>query len=445
MVTQAFPPFNASGSVRVGKLASFLVRRGHDLRVLTASPLPYPRALPVETARDRIIVTPSLDPFAFLDWMRQKRQAPTGGGASVSLLGTGITGWVSRSVGALVAIPEPQVGWYPYAVAAGRRLFRGWRPDAIYASALPFTAHLVAARLSRSAVAPWIAEFRDHFAGNPYSNLPAWRDPIDRWTERRVVRSASACVTVSEPMAQALRERHGKPTIVVLNGFDARDRVPPHPRTASRDEPLRIVYTGVIYPGRRDPSALFAAIASLGPLRSQIEAVFYGQDLRSVADIAQRHGVSEQVRLCGAIPYAASLSEQQHADLLLLLLCDDAREVGVYTGKLFEYVGAGRPILAVGSERGVAAELVRTRGLGVAVSTPEAIAAHLRQWLNEKRQNGYVSGPPESAKSGLSRDEQFARIDDLLHQLVAPQSSSSLRAATASTFAGATRLDTHAS
>jgi glycosyltransferase involved in cell wall biosynthesis len=263
---------------------------------------------------------------------------------------------------------------------------------------------------------PWIAEFRDHFADNPYSNLPAWRNPIDRWIERRVVRSAAACVTVSEPMAATLRARHGKPTFVVLNGYDGAVR-----RTStlsSPEAPLTILYTGIIYPGRRDPSALFAALASLGPLAKDVEVTFHGQDLRGVAALARHYHVSEQVRVLGTIAHCDALARQQAADVLLLLLWNDPREVGVYTGKFFEYVGAGRPILAAGSQDGVAAQLIRERGLGVVATDSSAIAVALRGWLKEKRSAGCVAGPPERAKTGLSRQEQFAVVDHLLHQIV---------------------------
>jgi hypothetical protein len=293
----------------------------------------------------------------------------------------------------------------------------GWTPELIYASALPFTAHVVAARLARAAKIPWVAEFRDHFAGNPYSNLPAWRDPIDTWIERRVLASASACVTVSQPMADTLFRRYSKPTVVVLNGFDG-CMAPAVPAVPDRLAPLRIVYTGVIYPGRRDPSALFAAIAFLGPAARDITVEFYGQDLRTVAELARCHGVSDQVRLGGPIDHSDSLARQQAADVLLLLLWSDPREVGVYTGKLFEYIGSGRPILAVGGAQGVAADLIRSRALGVVASEPGAVAAVLREWLAEKRATGRIAAPPKAAKAGLSREEQFSKVDDLLHQLV---------------------------
>jgi glycosyltransferase involved in cell wall biosynthesis len=424
VVSQAFPPYNASGVVRVGKLVSFLIDRGHDVRVLTASPLPYPRTLPVDVPSDRIVTTQSADPFAFLA-RRRAAQRARDDSAGQSLVGTGWRGKILRWVGAMVAIPEPQIAWYPYAVAGGARLMKEWTPDVVYASALPFTAHVVAARLARKVSVPWVAEFRDHFAGNPYSNLPAWRDPIDSWIERRVLASVSACVTVSQPMAATLRARHSKPTLVVLNGFD-RHAAPASPAHPDAHAPLRIVYTGVIYPGRRDPSPLFAAIAMLGDGAQNVTVDFYGQDLRTVNELAQRYGVSEQVHLRGPIAHIDSLAQQQTADVLLLLLGSDPREVGVYTGKLFEYIGSGRPILAVGGSKGVAAEMIRSRGLGVVASDPEAIAGALRRWSDEKRATGAIVAAPREGKVGLSRDEQFDKVDDLLRQLVEKRAESRL-------------------
>jgi hypothetical protein len=416
LIAQAFPPFNTSGALRVGRFASFLLDRQHDVRVLTASPLPYPRGLNLGIPAQRVIETRSFDPFAMLaKWRRPTPQGQSNGSASAAQSRVRLRRWLNAA-----AVPEPQAGWYPYAVAAGKRLLENWTPDVIYASALPFTAHLVAARLARGTHVPWIAEFRDHYFGNPYSNLPAWRAPIDRFIEARVVRSAAACVTVSESMAYTLERRYRKPTVVVLNGCDPRPLVT-HDVNAPGQARLNILYTGVIYPGRRDPSALFQAIAALGDRASDVEVNFYGQDLRGVRELAEKFAVTGSVGLHAPVAHAESLALQGRADVLLLLLWNDPREFGIYTGKLFEYVGSRRPILAVGTGQGVAADLIRSRKFGFASSDPRAIASALESWLQEKQTAGFISGPPPESAAGLTRDEQFARAEQLLEQVRVPR------------------------
>ena len=118
LVSQAFPPYNASGVIRVGQLASYLLDAGHDVRVITAAPLPYPRTLGSKVPADRVTTTPSMDPFALLAWWRRRRSG-TDTPPAGSLVGEGTTGGVLRSMGSVFAFPDAQIGCYPFSVRAG--------------------------------------------------------------------------------------------------------------------------------------------------------------------------------------------------------------------------------------------------------------------------------------------------------------------------------------
>ena len=407
-----FPPFNASGAVRLGKLVAYLTKQGHDVRVVAADDLPLPAGLTcpavnVARAKASNIAAP-------IDWVRNRFFANAAGGYQSAAPGTGSRG-LANLYRALFAIPDAQIGWYPAAMRAARDLLKSWTPDVIVASALPFTAHIVAARLASGTGRPWIAEFRDLYAGNPYGDMPAWRRRIDRQIEKTVLKSASACVTVSPPMADELAARHGKPARVVMNGFDMAPVCDTTPNDRSRE--LRIVYTGIIYPGRRDPTPLFQAIALLGELRKRVRVDFYGQDLRGIHAAAQSAGIEDRVGIHGSVSHELSLRHQRDADVLLLLLWDDIREMGVYTGKLFEYVGSRRPILAVGCTNGVAAALIRERRAGIAAANPAEIAAALQGWIDQIDRDGQVEAPPAAAMSGLSAAEQFQHYEQLMQEV----------------------------
>jgi glycosyltransferase involved in cell wall biosynthesis len=421
VISYIFPPYNASGSVRIGKLVAYLASRGHDVRVVAGDGLPLPADLEIAVPEAGVERAKHFNVAAPLDWARS---LITGGESRHSTGNAGAPSqWmqgIANAYRALVAIPDPQVGWYPAAIRAAKRTLRNWTPDVIVSSALPFTSHLVAARVARECGRPWIADFRDLFADSPYIDQPQWRRWLDRHIERKILAGASACITVSPPLAEELAARHRKPSWVVTNGFDPLDI----PASASpecakgKDRPLRIVYTGIIYSGRRDPAPVFEAAALLRKQGKRIEFDFFGQDLRGVRASAEKYGIGDAVNISRPVSYHTALKLQCEADILLLLLWNDDRERGVYTGKLFEYIGARRPILATGCDDGVAASLIRERRLGVVANAPADIAAALASWCREREATGQIQAPPANAAAGLSRAEQLESFERFIRETV---------------------------
>jgi glycosyltransferase involved in cell wall biosynthesis len=312
-----------------------------------------------------------------------------------------------------VYFPDANIGWLPYAVAAGKSLMMSWKPDLILASSPPPTSLLVAHRLSKKFGVPWVADLRDLWVDHQYYKQPGWRKAVETKLEKRVLSSAAGLVTVSEPLAESLRAKYRQPTIVVLNGFDPGD-YPTASGSAPPHAELRILYTGATYPGKQDVSPLFAALRQLGPLAEKVRIVFHGSYLSSIQEAAAQYEVEHLVEVKAAIPYKESLRMQSESDILLLLLWTDTRQRGVYTGKLFEYIGARRPILAIGGVDCVAAELIASRHAGVALKEPGAIAARLQQWIRQKDEAGGIPRLPEESLIGISREEQVGVLEGFL-------------------------------
>ncbi|EGP06589.1 hypothetical protein CSIRO_3845 [Bradyrhizobiaceae bacterium SG-6C] len=418
LISYSFPPYNAIGAVRAVQLAAFLEDKGHDVRIVAGDQLPYPVALDMPPLKARIFRARFRNVEAPLNWAR--KFVGSGGSGAVGLASGARRGWMVKLVNlyrALFAIPDGQVGWYPAAMRAAKDASREWTPDVIVSSALPFTAHIVASRLAREIQKPWIAEYRDLFAGNPYSDLPRWRSSLDQRIEKAVLSSAAAIVAVTPHAADELRRVHHKPTHVVMNGFDAAEQVSALSPPNQLGRKLHVLYTGIIYPGRRDPTPLFQAMRLMGERGRRVTVAFYGQDLRGVREAAAEENVDAQVTINKPVSHSESLRLQRQADILLLLLWDDPRERGTITGKVFEYVGATRPILAIGCHDGIASTLVRNRGLGATASSPEAIASELNRWIEQIDASGTVPFVPASARKGLSRGEQFADYEKLLQSV----------------------------
>jgi glycosyltransferase involved in cell wall biosynthesis len=434
IVSFAFPPSNVIGAVRVGKLARYLDRRGHDVRVLTTD-LVEDRSLPLEISRERVFYTEYHERRHWIDWVvrllrgrtalpaeGRREDAPSRDGAPPRPLRQAFR----RHYFGLIHIPDMRADWARTAIPAGRRLISEWKPEIIFASAPPNTGLMVASRLARTHKLPWVADFRDLWVDNPYYSEPGWRKRIDAILEPRILRSAAGLVTVSPIWAEQLGRRHEKDVTVVYNGY-AEEDFPPLVLRADAGEILTIRYMGSIYRGFRDPSALFSAIALLpDQLRTRINLEFFSDAGDAVLDAAAAHRVENVVAVKPRVPYRRALALQMEADVLLLLQSSDQRDEGNLPAKLFEYLYARRPILFIGYERGIAARLVNERRAGLVSNSPAQIRDQLQRWLEDKRA-GRLERLDPTVSLGLGRDDQYAKLERLFEEIVEGEVSTAKR------------------
>lgn len=436
IVSWYFPPFNTMGAQRIGNLAKYLLHRGHDVRIVAAKDIPAKQTLAMEFPEERILRTPYFDidapPKAAqrirerLSWKRDLGGAGNSEASSVQVaaggsLGGNSTGALSKLLfwyHQLVAFPDQRVGWYPFAVSGGRKFLESWRPDIVFASAPPFTTLFIGRALARRLSVPWVAEYRDRWIEDNYEDLAPWRLWIERRMEDRLLRHVSGLVTVSEPWAAAYRKRLGKPVRVVTNGFDAANYPADFDRGTTDPSILRIVYTGILYGDKRDPSPLFEALSNMGEKSAAVRVEFYGAQPELVGRFAARHGIEHLVQVHDSVSFQESIRLQMQADILLLMQWNDPSEQGNVPGKLFEYFGARRPILGLGIEDGVPARLLAERGAGRVTNDPAEIVRMLEDWIEEKRAKGKIPLLPIEARAGLTRDEQYVGLERFLYEVL---------------------------
>lgn len=411
LVSYFFAPFNNIGSVRTTKLAEYWMNKGYDVKVITADNQPFSKSLKSSFPSSNVIYTNWINvnglPEIFLGGRNQvSKKGYSSKSSTLNRLGE-----IYKTI---INFPDGQIGWYPFAVKAGRNLIReGWTPDLIYASAHPLTSLLVARNLSSKFKISWVSEFRDLWTDNTYYPFPKWRKWIEQKIERYILLTASATVTVSERLAEILYARTALPGATILNGFDPQIL---NLKTSDKftKSKLNISYTGMIYPGKRDPTPLFLAL-KLIKNPENIKIHFFGRSLSGLRELIDKYDVAHIVSISDAVSYEQSLKIQLESDVLLLLLWNNPGEVGVYTGKLFEYIGARHPILAIGAENGVAADLIKKRNAGFLSNDPNSIALQLNKWIELKTNNENESFIlPESSVIGLSREEQFLKLDQFL-------------------------------
>ncbi len=376
MVAYHFPPLRGSSGIqRTLRFVQHLPKFGWEPLVLTAHPRAYE-----ETSDDQMREVP--------EGTVVERAFALNTARHLALFG--------RYPGSL-ALPDRWATWRFAAVPVGMAMIRRHRPDAIWSTYPIATAHVIGAALAKKSGLPWIADFRDPMAQDGY--------PADRRTwlayqriEEEALRNAAASVFTTPGCAQLYRERYpdipaGK-SVVIENGYDeetfaraeAGRASQAHADHASSSARFVLLHSGVVYPDERDPRALFAA---LGRLKQQgaLSAENFCLRLRAsgydamLEQLARSCGIDDLVSLAPAIPYHQALLEMLEVDGLLIMQASNCNQQ--IPAKLYEYLRAKRPVLALTDALGDTALTLRAAGLTSiarlddAASIAEALAAFI--------------------------------------------------------------------
>jgi glycosyltransferase involved in cell wall biosynthesis len=297
-----------------------------------------------------------------------------------------------------LAVPDRWIGWRPWAMRAGRQLMRTDPVDLVYSTSPHATAHIVAMGLVGRHGPPWVADFRDPWYEEPPEvGTPRIIHWAGRHLERRVVHRASRVVASTERLRHALASRYWteppEKFCAIPNGYDEADfaRVPQ--KAGDRGDELLIVHVGSLNPVFRDPRPLFAAVreaAVRGLIDiSNVRFRFLGggdfggsPEMRRALDEA---GLAGRVEFLPRVDYEHALAEQANARLLLLLQAS-SDTADLVPAKLYEYLRAGRPVLALVGP-GATAELMQETAGGWVVDpgSPEAlceaVSVAYRAWV----------------------------------------------------------------
>ena len=292
----------------------------------------------------------------------------------------------------IYAYPDTERLWKEPALKAASNILREEHFDAILSSS-PFpTSHIVAAELKRKYGICWLADLRDLWTQNhayPYGSM---RRYFEKKLENKILSHVDRMATVSDGLAKKQMDFQKRPVHVITNGFN-----PDHLNNpvAPLTKKLTITYTGKIYTDKQDPEKYLVVLANLisktiiNP--SDIEVRFYGPCPNWFQDIVVKYHLRSIVKQYGTIPRYESLKKQRESHLLLLFNWEDPREKGVYTGKIFEYLSAQRPILATGGFHGSDLEklLIETKA-GDYASNDDEIEASMMSFYEEYKRSGKV-------------------------------------------------------
>jgi len=252
-------------------------------------------------------------------------------------------------------LPDATASWAPAAVEKAVSMHAATPFDAIYATGWPWTSFLIAEKISRRTGVPFVVDYRDLWKASDaeWDKTSRLQRLLQPRLERQVLRRASAVIATTKSFLKLLPQASlPRKQYAITNGFGTEDFPSASLHSNDRRGSIRIVYTGVWRPGY-GPDDLYLALQDLKTRR------ITGFDRLTVMTAgfppgrAREYGLEDTVTELGRVPHAQAIELMSGASALYLPVSGGLYEYASIPGKLFEYMGSGRPILAsaqLGSE-----------------------------------------------------------------------------------------------
>jgi len=411
LVTLYFPPAGGGGVQRPLKFASHLPALGIETHVLAPDD-------PKWVHEDADLPLPTQA------WVHRARYVgPRGRRIADELHGRSGVDLVLRrasTVGRRLLLPDENVTWNATAIPKAISIARSEGIDVVLTTSPPGSVHLIGAAVKKATGAKWVADLRDSIALHAHRSAEGVgaraKQKARAGVARLVAHQADAIVTAAESIAVETRGLNPSGRVVTIaNGCDFDDFAG---LEYVRGDRFRLTHAGSFF-GKRDPKPFLQALADAG--LDDVTVRFLGDFRPGDREFMESLGLADRVELIDHVPRRESLRLQRDSDALLLLIPEaGGRGRGVLSGKVFEYLAAERPVLAVVPPDGAAAELVRETGAGL-VAPPEDVPA-IRDAILElhtRWRAGKLDGTPLSSewREQLSRATRVEELAELLESL----------------------------
>lgn len=421
--TYYFPPAGGVAVQRFLKFSKFLPEFGWEPIIVTVANGSYPyydeSLLKEVPANVKVYRTKTFEPFEFYNLLKGKKGkampvVSVGGGGKKSLFQK-----LSEYVRANFFIPDARKGWVPYAVAQAEEIFKAERIDAVITTGPPHSTHLIGLQLKKKFGVKWIADFRDPWTKIFYNNIlprTAATENKDKALEREVLATADA-VSVISPGLQREFEYAAKNIRVIYNGYDDEDFSSTLP-SVNRDHFL-IRYVGNLM-ASENPEHFWKAVAQSTKEGRKIKLELIGRVDAPVQESIRANGLEPLVEYRSFVPHKEATQLMQTCDMLLFLIPNVPDNKLILTGKLFEYLGSGTPLISFGPVDGDAAAILKQTGRARMIGFDETEEAYtqLSAALQQHASNALRNTYPVSSHSAYSRKSQTEQLVRYLNEIV---------------------------
>ncbi len=323
-------------------------------------------------------------------------------------------------------IPDARMFWIRPSVKFLKKYLKDNPVDLIVSTGPPHSMHMIALGIKKHFPnLPWVADFRDPWTNIDYIDdlmLTRWAENKNKRMEREVLATADRVVTVSWSWGRELEALGGRPVDVITNGFDTENfKI----TSGQLSTTFSITHIGSMNKDRNPPhlwSVLKEIASENKAFKKDLEIVLVGQtDITIIRDI-ERFGLTKNLEQINHMPHQQAMERLSQSQLLLLPLNNTPNISGVMPGKLYEYMGAKRPILCIGSTTGDTSRVINETGTGVVIGFDEREklkTAILRFY------DAYQKGQLSVNSSGIgkySRQSLASKMSDLFKKTIKPSS-----------------------
>lgn len=311
-----------------------------------------------------IIKCPIKEPYRFARWFSKKKTQTLSSG----ILTENKPSWLERMllyIRGNYFIPDARKNWVAPSVKYLLKYLKDQGIDTVVTTGPPHSLHLIGLQLKKNLDIKWLADFRDPWTTIHYHKslrLSKSSREKHKRLEQEVLKGADQIVVTSPNTQQEFKAITTKPVDVITNGFD--DEVGSGPKL---DNHFSLVHVGTLL-SNRNPEALWSVLAELckeqEDIAKSLRIRLVGKVGKEVLETLHDLGLGTSLEISGYVSHDSAIQAQQSAQLLLLIEMNKPETRAIIPGKLFEYLRARRPIIAIGPHGSDIEPILKDTGAG---------------------------------------------------------------------------------
>ena len=321
-----------------------------------------------------------------------------------------LVNWINNDL----LFPAYQLQWIPFLKLKLKKIIRKEQINAILITAPPHSNLIISKWLKKRYDIPVIFDLRDPFSFN--LELKDQKTFEKRFLfEKSILNYSDHVITVTPTIKRKMEEEFNlKKISVITNGFDEDDFKTNENLIQGKNNPLIISYIGKTY-GEYTTVPFLMALNEIKDKLKEVEVRYIGSFTKNEIDFISNNKLDQIVKLISYCSHEEAIIYNMESDILLLVIANDKWKYNI-SGKIFEYMRSGKPILAIIPEDGDSAKILEETATANLIVSPSRLINNPELLLSAFNQNQNYN-PNQDAISKYSRKELTKNLAQIIDSL----------------------------